>query len=152
MARNILLPSIEYSAQPAFRGLTLYKVHTIASRSISIYLKKSCSSPCALTTQQATALPDIHRIFNFLINYAHQVNLIEESYLQKVTVMTRFAVRLLGHLKRCRRIREQWITPLIILGLADLIVLTNHSPRLAFEAPQDNGDFSLRVPLSPYHG
>lgn len=64
----------------------------------------------------------------------------------------RFAVHLLGHLKRFRRIREQLITPLILLGWADLIILTNRSHRLAFEALQDNGGFSFRVPLPSLHG
>lgn len=59
----------------------------------------------------------------------------------------RFAVRLLGHLKRLRCIREQLITPVVIVGLAERIVLTNRSHRLAFETLEHVSDFGLGIPL-----
>jgi hypothetical protein len=55
-------------------------------------------------------------------------------------------------LNRLRRIREKLIEPLIILGLSDLIVLTNRGHRLAFKALKHDDGFDLGVPLPSLHG
>jgi hypothetical protein len=69
-----------------------------------------------------------------------------------IALQARFAVRLLGDLQRLGRVCEQVITPLIILGLAALIVLTNCSHRLVFEAFKDDGGFGFRATRPSLHG
>jgi len=55
-----------------------------------------------------------------------------------LTPQARCEVHLLGHLKRLPRVRQKLITPLVIVGLADLIVLTNCGHQLALEALKDD--------------
>ncbi len=69
-----------------------------------------------------------------------------------LALQARVAFRLLGDLKGFGGVRKKLITPLVLLGLADLMVLTNRGHRLALEALEDDGGFGLGVPLPSSHG
>lgn len=69
-----------------------------------------------------------------------------------LALQAHFAFRLLDDLNRLRSVHEKLMAPLVLLGLADLIVLTHRDHRLALEALTHAGGFSLGIPLPSSHG
>lgn len=62
-----------------------------------------------------------------------------------------FAFGLLGDLKRFGRVREKMISPLIILRLTELVVLTDGGHRFALEPFKHDDRLRLGVPLPSLH-
>jgi hypothetical protein len=65
---------------------------------------------------------------------------------------TRFALALRRDFKGCRRMGQQRVAPLIILGLAEPMRVAELSHRLALQAFDDEHRCSFGVPLMALHG
>src|SRR5918996_5604277 len=64
----------------------------------------------------------------------------------------RFTLALLMDLKGFGRMSQKLVAPLIVLGLADLMLGAELSDGRAFEAFDDDHRFSFGVPLTAFHG
>jgi hypothetical protein len=49
-------------------------------------------------------------------------------------------------------IRQELVPPLVVLGLADLVLVTDFGDRLALEAFDHDQGFRLGIPLALLHG
>jgi hypothetical protein len=55
-------------------------------------------------------------------------------------------------LKGMRRLGSNLIMPLLILGLAALVLVTDFSPRFTLQALQHDAGFGLGIPFPSVHG
>jgi hypothetical protein len=65
---------------------------------------------------------------------------------------TRFTLALLLDLKGFGHMSQRLVAPLIILGLADLMLVTELGDGLTFQAFDDDHRFGFGVPLTALHG